>query len=104
MDRTSNAGLMEIMSHEAIVTAPYYDSVSVLTIFIGHTASAGSPNPGSYTKGVQRPVQEAIDVFRTDIAKYEDRVRRAFTRTLTQKQFDAAVSFDFNTGAIFKAS
>lgn len=104
MNRTSTAGLIEIASHEGIVTAPYYDSVSVLTIFIGHTAAAGSPNPGSYPKGVQRPVQEAIEVFRRDIAKYEDRVRRAFTRPLTQTQFDAAVSFDFNTGGIHKAS
>jgi hypothetical protein len=45
-----------------------------------------------------------MDIFARDIAKFETRVRKAFTRELSQAQFDAAVSFDFNTGGIHRAS
>jgi len=43
-------------------------------------------------------------MFARDLAKYETRVRKAFTVPLAQHEFDAAVSFDFNTGAINRAS
>lgn len=102
MQRTSTAGLIEIASHEGIVTSMYRDSVGVPTIGIGHTASAGRPNPAKVTGELSIP--EIMELFRRDVEKFESRVRSAFTRPLTQAQFDAAVSFDFNTGGIFRAS
>lgn len=44
-------------------------------------------------------IDDAINLFREDLGKYEGRVRRATEGVeLTQKQFDALVSWDFNTG------
>ena len=102
MQTTSRRGLAEIASHEAMVLSPYFDSVGVRTIGIGHTKSAGAPDPAK-VKG-ELTVDEVMDIFMRDIAKFEARVRKAFGRELPQHQFDAAVSFDFNTGAIHRAT
>jgi lysozyme len=100
--RTSNKGLMEIIAHEAIVLSPYRDVKDIWTIGVGHTAMAGGINPVKF-KG-QLTLARALHIFRTDLAKYEKRVTKAFTRPLAQHEFDAAVSFDFNTGAIDRAT
>lgn len=102
MMKTSFKGLAEIASHEAIVTTRYKDSVGVWTIGIGHTSGAGAPNPVKINR--QLSITEVMDIFARDIKKFEKRVNKAFTRDLTQAQFDAAVSFDFNTGGIHRAS
>lgn len=98
----SARGLAEIASHEAIVTSKYKDSVGVWTIGIGHTASAGHPDP----KAVQGKLSldDIMEIFASDINRFEDRARKAFTVALTQEEFDAAVSFDFNTGGIDRAT
>lgn len=100
--KTSQQGLAEIAAHEGIVTSRYKDSVGVWTIGIGHTAHAGYPDPGTIHRDLT--LQEIMEIFTQDIAKFEARVQRAFTVQLTQSQFDAAVSFDFNTGAIHRAT
>jgi lysozyme len=100
--RTSHNGLMEIIAHEAIVLSPYRDVKDIWTIGVGHTKMAGGIDPAKF-KG-QLTLAGALHVFRTDLAKYERRVAKAFTRPLSQHEFDAAVSFDFNTGAIDRAT
>lgn len=100
--KVSTKGLVEIATHEGIVNAPYKDSVGVWTVGIGHTASAGAPDPSKERR--EYSVTEIMDIFARDIAKFERRVQKAFTKPLTQAQFDAAVSFDFNTGAIDRAT
>lgn len=100
--KVSREGLMEIAAHEGIVTSPYKDSVNVWTVGIGHTASAGYPNPAKDRR--EYTIAEVMDIFARDIAKFEARVNRAFKVPLKQHEFDAAVSFDFNTGGIHKAS
>lgn len=100
--KVSRAGLIEIASHEGIVTSPYRDSVGVWTVGIGHTASAGSPNPKIDRR--EFTIAEVMEIFARDIAKFEGRVNRAFKVKLRQHEFDAAVSFGFNTGGIFRAS
>lgn len=102
--KTSAKGIAEILSHEAIVPMPYRDSVGVWTFGVGHTKNAGPPDPLSYPKGVPQDIAEVLRVFKTDLPKYERRVMQAFTRELAQHEFDAAVSFDYNTGGILKAS
>lgn len=98
--KTSLKGAINIAASEGIVLTPYLDSVDVWTIGIGHTSGAGrSPHDiGKLT------IDSAIELFRTDLAKYERRVDAAFDRPITQSQFDAAVSFDYNTGAINRAT
>lgn len=100
--RVSKKGLLEIASHEAIVRSKYKDSVDVWTIGIGHTASAGHPDPAA-VKG-RLSFKDVMEIFESDIQKFERRVNEAFTKALTQEQFDAAVSFDFNTGGIDRAT
>ena len=104
----SNQGLAFLASHEGVVPAPYKDSVGVWTWGVGHTAAAGSPNPATLPKAMPADLDTAIRkvlrAFRMDVTKYESDVRQAFRVPLTQSQFDAAVSFHFNTGAIARAS
>lgn len=101
--KTSLRGAIEIASHEGIVLSPYRDSVGVWTIFVGHTATAGAPDPAALPRGKARPIEEAFEVFRRDLARFEKRVNDAVHVSLAQHEFDALVSFDFNTGGIHRA-
>ena len=105
--RVSDKGIYALALHEGIVPAPYLDSVNVWTFGIGHTASAGAPNPATMSKGnpadLDAAIAEAFTVFRRDLARFEDRVRVAVKVPLQQYEFDALVSFDFNTGGIHRA-
>lgn len=109
--RVSDKGLLEIAEHEGIVPAPYKDSVGVWTFGIGHTALSGNP-PDPQEMGSAMPatdaelrerIMRAIEIFRVDIRKFEDRVNTAIVQPLEQHEFDALVSFDFNTGGIYRA-
>lgn len=99
MQSISLKGFMELIGHEAIALEPYYDGGGVLTWGVGHTAAAGTPDPASLW-GRVAPFAEVLATFRADLAHYEADVRAAITRPLSQAEFDAAVSFHFNTGAI----
>lgn len=107
--RVSDKGLLEIAEHEGIVPAPYRDSVGVYTFGIAHTAAAGGLDPqemnGAMPTGaaLETAIDRALEVFREDIPKYEARVNKHIKVPLKQHQFDALVSFDFNTGGIHRA-
>lgn len=100
--RVSDRGFAEILSHEAIVLDRYKDSVGVWTIGCGHTAVAGAPDPRQPIPSLT--AAEAIDLLRRDLARYEQDVERAVKVKLAQHEFDALVSFHFNTGKIGKAT
>lgn len=100
--KMSTEGLIALIGHEGIVLSRYYDSVGVATIGVGHTAAAGGINPKTFTGTLS--MQQAIDLLRADIAKYERDVSNAVKVPLKQHEFDALVSFHYNTGAIGKAS
>ena len=106
--KTSDAGLFALALHEGIVPAPYKDSVGVWTYGIGHTLGAGYPDPAKMKRGMPTNLDAALrdvfDLFRRDVAKYEAAVNRAVKVPITQAQFDALVSFHYNTGAIGRAS
>ena len=113
MMKISPKGVLEIAEHEGIVLGPYLDSVNVWTYGVGHTAMAGAPDPSKMkrentkTWSKDRVFQElasALDLFDKDLDRYEERVRKAVKVPLKQHQFDALVSFDFNTGGIYKAN
>lgn len=107
--KTSDNGVVEIAEHEGIVPAPYKDSVGEWTWGVGHTAAAGGLDPqemnGSMPTGaaLDAAIDRALAVFKEDLVKYENRVNDAIKVTLEQHEFDALVSFDFNTGGIYKA-
>ena len=106
--RTSDKGIIALISHEGIVPGPYMDSVKVLTYGVGHTAAAGEPYPRNMTPGMPKDLDAELlrvfEVFRKDLEKYEADVSRAIKVEVSQHEFDAAVSFHFSTGGIHRAS
>jgi lysozyme len=100
--KTSTKGLIALMNREAVVLSAYRDTKRIWTIGVGHTAAAGGfVPPGA---GVKITLADALELFRRDIAKYEAGVNAAVKVPLLQHEFDALVSFHFNTGAIAKAT
>jgi len=100
--KTSLKGLIEIASHEGVVNYPYKDTKGIWTVGIGHTKMAGAPDPEANKR--EYSVKEIFDIFARDMAKFEARVNDAVKVPVTQNEFDALVSFDFNTGGIYKAN
>ena len=101
--RISDAGIAQLIAHEAIVPYRYRDAVGVDTWGIGHTASAGPPDPATLRLGVAFSLAEVFAVFLRDLARFEARVRQAVKVPIAQHEFDALVSFDFNTGGVDRA-
>jgi lysozyme len=99
--RTSDRGLLALIRHEGVVPGPYLDVKGVWTFGIGHTAAAGPPDPGLMPRGMPADldagIREAFRVFRVDLARYEAEVLGAVKVPLTQHEFDALVSFHYNT-------
>ena len=104
----TDRGLLALVRHEGIVPGPYTDVKQVWTFGIGHTAAAGAPDPATMPRGMPADlnagIREAIRVFRTDLARYEAAVLRAVKVPLEPHEFDALVSFHYNTGGIAKAA
>jgi lysozyme len=104
---TTERGQLALIRHEGIVPGPYLDVRGVWTFGIGHTAAAGPPDPGKMHRGMptdlEAGVRESFRIFRTDLAAYESEVRRAVKVPLAPHEFDALVSFHYNTGGIAKA-
>jgi len=99
--KASTKGLLALINHEGIVLSSYRDSAGVSTIGVGHTAAAGPPIP---RQGLTLTLEQAVRLFREDIRRYEAGVERAVKVPLNQHQFDALVSFHFNTGAVARAA
>ena len=101
-------GLLALAGHEGVVPAPYRDSTGTWTFGIGHTAAAGPPDPTIMPRGLPADldagIHEAFRVFRADLASYEAAVLRAVKVPLAPHEFDALVSFHYNTGGIARAA
>ncbi|HMN88184.1 MAG TPA: peptidoglycan-binding protein [Bauldia sp.] len=99
--KTSERGVAFIAAQEGVVTRAYRDVAGVWTIGIGHTAAAGPPKP---VAGMTISRADAFRILADDLGRvFEPRVRAALGE-VPQPVFDGAVSFDFNTGAIDRAS
>jgi len=72
-----------------------------LTIGWGHTKYAGDPVP---VAGMKISRIEADAILRRDLLRFESRVKSLVKVELTQSQFDALVSFDFNTGGLGRST
>lgn len=95
--KTSNEGLKALIVSEGISIAPYKDTVGVWTIGVGHTKSAGAPDP-IQLRGTETTVEAMIELFRKDVKIYEDAVLRNVKVPLLQREFDALVHFEYNVG------
>ncbi len=106
--KTTDRGLLALIRHEGVVPGPYLDVKDVWTFGIGHTAAAGPPDPARVPRGMpadlDAKIREAFQLFRTDLAAYEAEVLRAVKVRLELHEFDALVSFHYNTGGIAKAA
>lgn len=99
----SRRGAAMLIGSEAVVPFRYRDSVGVDTEGIGHTAAAGAPDPAARPFGQEIPLVQVFRTFRRDLMKFEGRVNAALDVPVSQTQFDALGSFDFNTGGIHRA-
>ena len=99
--RTSDNGRKFIEGWEGLFLHAYDDGTGVWTVGYGHTTAAGPPRV--YPR--QRiTAQEADDILSADLHSVENEVNRVISRPITQNQFDALVSFDFNTGGLHRSS
>ncbi|MEL5879661.1 lysozyme [Cereibacter sphaeroides] len=104
----TDRGLLALVRHEGLVPGPYLDVKNVWTFGIGHTASAGPPDPAGMPRSMPADldagIREAFRLFCIDIVAYEAEVLRAVKAPLEPHEFDALVSFHYNTGGIAKAA
>lgn len=102
MTRTINQdGLAHIKRFEGLRLKAYRDVADILTIGYGHTSAAGAPKVFA---GQTITEADAEKILMSDLAKFEARVSRLVKVPLTDNQFAALVSFDFNTGALDKST
>lgn len=99
--QTSANGLAVIHYFESCILKAYPDPGSKdgnpWTIGLGHTGP-------EVRKGVVWTQAQADAALVADLAVFEARVSRLVTAKITQGQFDALVSFDFNTGALDRST
>jgi len=99
--KTSDTGRKFIEQFEGCILHAYPDSGGVWTIGYGHTTAAGGPavHPGQViTK------DQADQLLSNDLGKVETEVTNLVKVPLLQNQFDALVSFQYNTGALGRSS
>ncbi len=110
--KTSDNGRKFIEQFEGLILGAYDDFsdrivvpgqhvYGTLTIGYGHTTPAGLPKvyPGMT---VTRP--QADDILASDLSAVELDVNHHVKVPINQNQFDALVSFDFNTGALSRSN
>lgn len=98
---TSPEGIEFLERHEGVVTKAYRCPAGVWTIGAGLTAGSGVVAPRA---GMTITPAEATRLLAEALRRnYEPRTARAMPGA-AQHAFDAGVSFDFNTGAIHRAS
>jgi lysozyme len=106
--QTTDRGCLTLIRHEGVVPGPYLDAKDIWTFGIGHTAAAGPPDPARMPRGMpadlESGIREAFRLFGADLAAYEAEVLRAVKVPLEPHEFDALVSFHYNTGGIAKAA
>src|SRR5512139_3023066 len=96
--RTSADGRSLIEEFEGLRLHAYYDAVHVLTIGYGHTNLA-DVEP-FVVPGMVITKEEADAIVAADLRSVERNVERTIRVPLKQCEFDALVSFDFNTGKL----
>jgi lysozyme len=107
--KTSPFGIAALEHEEGVVLRAYRDVAGVWTIGAGLTAASGVVVPRA---GMEITAQEARRLLEQALTRnYEPAVETAMSIVAgakvtrpTQNQFDAGVSFHFNTGAIGRAS
>lgn len=96
----SDEGLDFLARHEGCKLNSYNDSQGHCTVGIGHLLHQGkcngAPSEAAFKDGILR--DNAVELFRDDIASREDAITNALKIQINQYQYDALVSFVFNIG------
>ena len=101
--RAVNQNGLDLIKHfEGCYLKAYQDSVGVWTIGYGHTGLVHKD--GTVKAGRVITQAEAEDLLRYDLGNFAKRVSEGATVPLTDDQFSALVSFDFNTGGFLKST
>lgn len=94
----SREGLAELADYEDIMQMPYLDSGGVKTVGIGSTSS-DVPDLPSWPWDKKISIEEAIDIYKKGLVKYEAAVNSALNgKVIPQNQYDALVSITYNIG------
>lgn len=110
--KTSSAGRQLIEQYEGLILGAYDDANDrivpvgqsprgTLTIGYGHTSAAGSPR---VNVGQRITKDQADQILSSDLVAVENDVTRMVKVPINQNQFDALVSFHFNTGSLGKST
>ena len=89
--KVSAEGLEHITKWEGLMLKRYICPAGKPTIGVGHVILPGE-NYQEITK------EQAIEILAKDVERFEKAVKKHITVSLNQNQFDALVSFIFNTG------
>lgn len=100
--KISLAGITLIKHFEGCYLRAYKCPAGVWTIGYGHTGLVH--NDGTVYRGRVISPEEAGLLLEHDLASFARRVCDLVKRPLSQQQFDALVSFDFNTGALHRST
>lgn len=100
--KTSPEGRALVEAFEGLFLHPYQDSVGVWTIGYGHTTAAGGISVTARTPPITS--DQADVILGEDLQRVEWNVAKCIEVALDQHEFDALVSFDFNTGCLHKSS
>ena len=90
---TGNGGIALIKQYEGLRLTTYKDAVGIPTIGYGHVEN---PIPPGGTRTIT--AEDAEQILREDLQRFEHDVNNMLTVEVTQNQFDALVSFAFNLG------
>ena len=96
--RTSAAGVRALLREEGCVLRPYNDSAGNATIGVGHLLHRGPVNAGDRSRWAGFTREDASELLRRDLSRFEDAVAYAVEVPMTQGEFDALVSLAFNIG------
>lgn len=102
--KTSANGRKLIELWEGLYLHTYGDQgghSGVPTIGYGHTTAAGLPR---VYYGMTITPEQADAILASDLVAVEADVNHHVTHAIDQNQFDALVSFDFNTGALDRSN
>ena len=88
----SEEGLAKLMEWEGCILHIYKDAAGLPTIGVGHLVQKNE----DYTKGITK--EQALELLRSDLIRFEHEVNDTVTVPLDQNQYDALVSFAFNVG------
>jgi lysozyme len=101
--RTIKQRGLELVKHfESLYLKAYKCPGGAWTIGWGHTGL--KHNDGTVHPGRVVTESEAENLLRHDMESFAERVENLITVALDDDQFDALVSFDFNTGGLAKST